>query len=184
MRPHHTLARFRGLTLLELMIAVVITAVLVALAAPSMRAWMIAQRVKSTAAELLTDIRYARSEGITRNRDMAVSFRIDGSQSCYTVHTTTGQACNCLNANPCQSVPGYSPIKTTSIPISSHVVVTSNPSAAYLKNGDIFFDQGAVVVTIAGLPGQSLNINFSPITRRASICAPSGSTISGYPACT
>ncbi|MBI5258321.1 MAG: prepilin-type N-terminal cleavage/methylation domain-containing protein [Burkholderiales bacterium] len=173
-----------GVTLLELLVVVAISAVLAAMAAPSMYEWMISQRVKSNAAELLTDIQFTRSEGMTRNRDMQITFRSDASQSCYTIHTTVGGGdCNCLSSTPCVA-PGFKEVKTNSVPKSSHVSLAANPEATYFKTQDAFAGANATVITVSGLANQTLQVGISAVTRRPSICAPAGSVMKGYPACT
>ena len=56
-----------GFTLIEILIVVAILAILVTVAAPNMRAFMDAQRVKSPASDLYASLVLARSEAITRN---------------------------------------------------------------------------------------------------------------------
>ena len=91
----------RGLTIIELMVVVGVVAVLAALAAPSLRDFMARQRVAAINAELVTDLQFARSEAVSRNRDVYVTFRTDDRagqppMTCYTVHTrgTVGN-CDC-----------------------------------------------------------------------------------------
>ena len=55
-----------GLTIIELMMAIVILGVIVALGAPAMNDFVIQSRMTSQANELLADISYARNEAATR----------------------------------------------------------------------------------------------------------------------
>lgn len=55
-----------GFTLIELMVAVAVLAVIVSLASPSFRALMEAQRMRSAAFDLMADITLARSEALKR----------------------------------------------------------------------------------------------------------------------
>ena len=59
--------RSRGFTIIELMIAVVILAILSSIAAPAFREMIIASRVRSAASDLYESALRARSEAITRN---------------------------------------------------------------------------------------------------------------------
>lgn len=59
--------RTEGFTLIEAMIVLVILGVLAGLAAPSMREFMAAQRLKTPASDLYADLALARSEAIKRN---------------------------------------------------------------------------------------------------------------------
>src|SRR3989304_3761383 len=57
----------RGFTIIELMIAVRILAILSSIAAPAFREMIIASRVRSAASDLYESALRARSEAITRN---------------------------------------------------------------------------------------------------------------------
>ena len=59
--------RIEGFTLIEAMFVVVILAILTGLAAPSMREFMAAQRLKTPASDLYASLTLARSEAIKRN---------------------------------------------------------------------------------------------------------------------
>ena len=61
-----------GFTLLELMITIVILAIIIALAAPSMSNFVVRQRVSSQASELMLALAYARSEAVKQGVDIAV----------------------------------------------------------------------------------------------------------------
>jgi type IV fimbrial biogenesis protein FimT len=72
--------RVHGFTLLELIFAVAILAILLSLAAPSMRNLVLDQRVKTVASDVHATLIYARSEAIKRNQFVAVcSKNADGS---------------------------------------------------------------------------------------------------------
>lgn len=57
----------RGVSLIEAMVALVITGVLLAVAAPNFSSWIAGTRIRSTAEGLLAGLQYARSEATTRN---------------------------------------------------------------------------------------------------------------------
>jgi type IV fimbrial biogenesis protein FimT len=60
--------RNRGFTLVELMIGVVIVAVLLGVAAPSFRSFILDQQLRATTADLRIAVTRARSEAVKRNR--------------------------------------------------------------------------------------------------------------------
>jgi type IV fimbrial biogenesis protein FimT len=64
--------RIQGFTLIEAMFVMVILAVLAGLAAPSMREFMAAQRLKTPASDLYASLALARSEAIKRNSPVEV----------------------------------------------------------------------------------------------------------------
>lgn len=60
----------RGFTAIEMMVTVVLLAILIALAAPSMRDLVRDQRVKTATFDLYASLAFARSEAIKRNADV------------------------------------------------------------------------------------------------------------------
>ena len=118
-----------GLTVIELMVVVAVVAVLAALAAPSLRDFMARQRVAAVNAELVTDLKFARSEAVARNREVYVTFRIDSSpgsppMSCYTIHTLgVVGSCDCSKppGEACDVVEEVVEIKTVQVLKSTNV---------------------------------------------------------------
>jgi type IV fimbrial biogenesis protein FimT len=62
-----------GVTILELLVAITIVGVLVAIAMPNLRDMLITQEVKSTSFDLMASLTYARSEAIKRNTQVKVA---------------------------------------------------------------------------------------------------------------
>lgn len=97
--------RQRAFTIIELLIALVLVVILLGLAAPSFREFIEVQRLRAVNAELVTDVQYARSEAISRGRQVAVQFhRATDAEpmTCYTIYTSTTNAiaaCNCTDSN-------------------------------------------------------------------------------------
>jgi type IV fimbrial biogenesis protein FimT len=121
----------RGLTVIELMAVVAVVAVLAALAAPSLRGMLARQRVAAINAELVTDLQYARSEAVSRNREVYVTFRTAprvGSplMTCYTIHTMgTVGTCDCRKppGTACQNVAELIEIKTVQVLATTDVAL-------------------------------------------------------------
>lgn len=87
--------RSRGFTLVELLIVIALVAVILAIAAPSFTSTVAKKRLEGVAAELATDIQYARSEAAQRNAAVGVVFE----SNCYTVYalgTTNATTCAAL----------------------------------------------------------------------------------------
>jgi type IV fimbrial biogenesis protein FimT len=116
----------QGFTIIELMLVIAVTAVVVTLAVPSMRDFMIRQRLKAINAELVNDLQFARSESITRSRPVRVTFRKNADMTCYTIHTRglLGD-CDCRQpvGTACPDLPELVEIKTVQVPRSTTVQV-------------------------------------------------------------
>lgn len=73
--------RSGGFTLVELMMALVIGAILLTIGIPNFQSFTRNQRVKTTAFEIVSALNYARSEAIKRNRSMT----LDAAGSTWTL---------------------------------------------------------------------------------------------------
>lgn len=194
----------RGLTIIELMVVVGVVGVLAALAAPSLRDFMARQRVAAINAELVTDLQFARSEAIARNRDVYVTFRTDNlagqpPMTCYTVHTRNLLAtCDCRKplGSACPNLQEIVEIKTVQVLRST--TVTLQPQAWPANFLRFSAAQGlaswhghpatepenwedyrvGVESSLSGKLQSSVNI-----TGRSQACSPNGS-ISGAAPCT
>lgn len=91
--------RTRGLTLIELMIGLGISAVLMSLAVPSFATYLQRGRLKAAAQGLEVDLREARYEAARRGTPLYLSFR-PGASWCYAISTTAG--CDCHQTSACR----------------------------------------------------------------------------------
>lgn len=124
----------RGFTLIELMITLVILAVLLAIAVPSLREFVARKRVEGVAQELATDLRLLKSQQIQRRQFVGILFGSNASMTCYSLYAigTADENCDCTIANGqvCgdpSRVEGSKEIKTVVVPRSTGVVVSSSP---------------------------------------------------------
>lgn len=191
----------RGFTLIEALVTVSILAIVLTLAAPSFTDWIMIQRVKASATELASDMRFAKGEATKRNVRVEMTFQsIAGNQTCYTIHTHyydffsnprtcmcsqgEGNACDANNnpANP-DVVDGLVELKTVGAPASRNVTLTANRRMTFMPpNGFALPNAQAFQVDIDGQNSRTLRVVSNP-AGRAQICAPSGSRIVGFPAC-
>lgn len=180
---HH---RARGVTLIELLVGVAILAALLALGVPSMREWMMSQRVSAIASELITDLQLARSESITRKRPVQVSFRNTPELTCYTVHTMVGAnaaGCDCtLPAGTACSGTNME-LKTVTVPTALGVTISSNKHEKYEANAELSANNVPLAVLVSDGGSKRVQVLASPFVQRPSACVPSGSTVPGIPAC-
>ena len=129
MRPH------RGLTLPELLVALAVMAILIAVAAPSFRGMIEVQRLRSINSQLVTDLQFARNEAAVRGVPLRVMFDFDPDKTCYSLYTSSGSpplipnpndlSCDCRAGpgNACNGVAGTVEVRTVSIPKSLGVLV-------------------------------------------------------------
>jgi prepilin-type N-terminal cleavage/methylation domain-containing protein len=188
--------RWRGFTLIELMMVVAVVALLVTLAAPSFYNFILVQRLKSITAQIETDLQFARSEAAARNLAVQVRFSSNSSTSCYALFTGREGFCDCTNppSNPVCPAATETEIRTVQVPRSLGVQVAPGtpsdefgfdpstggmrifasdtpiaPGTPFLINSYIDSDRTLrVVVKVSGRPGT---------------CAPTNSTVTGVAAC-
>lgn len=79
----------QGFTTIELMVAIAVLAIMIALAAPSFSDFTANQRVKTATFDLFSSLVYARSEAIKRNASVSVTPASGGWQNGWTVATGT-----------------------------------------------------------------------------------------------
>ena len=91
--------RTRGVTLVESLCAISILATSVGLGLPSFRTWQERQALLSAAAELETDIHYARSQAVAQNGAIHLTVRTAVEGACYVMYTGEPDDCSCSSAN-------------------------------------------------------------------------------------
>ena len=83
-------AKQAGLTIIELMIAVVIVGIMASLAAPAMKDMILNARMSSQTSDLLTDFAFARSQAANRGQRVTVCASSNGT-SCAAVSWALGR---------------------------------------------------------------------------------------------
>lgn len=84
-----------GVTLIESLIVMVITAVTAGIAVPSFKQSRETRLLEGTAAQLRGDLQYARSLAVSRNETLRVSFVNAPDSTCYVIHTGPAVTCEC-----------------------------------------------------------------------------------------
>ena len=195
----------RGLTLPELLVALAVVGILIAVAAPSFRGLIEVQRLRGINSQLVTDLQFARNEAATRGVPLRVMFDFDPNTTCYSLYTSVGSAplnpnpnslsCKCLAGpgNACNGIAGSIEVKTVSIPKSLGVVVLPldgmsafafDPVTGGLLT--IPADQPSVPLARfrveATLDASRRLFNILNQSGRPSVCSPAGTTL-GEAAC-
>ncbi len=87
-----------GVTIVELLVVISVSAILIIIAVPSFISFMQSNRIKILAQNLYYNLQYARGEAIKRNAKVYVTFTT-GSSWCYGINPTS--ACNCATPSSC-----------------------------------------------------------------------------------
>lgn len=149
-----------GLTLIEMFVVIALVAIIAAMAGPRLSTYLGQQRLKGAAAELSSDLQFARSESVQRNAPVTVTFNANGysiAQGATNVKTVALSNGNAVTSGSTVVVT-YEPVRATATVTNGPAVELSNPAVA----GSLRFTVGAM--------------------GRVSLCAPSG-TLKGYTTC-
>jgi type IV fimbrial biogenesis protein FimT len=169
-----------GFTIIELIVTIAIAGILVSLVIPSFSNFFSKRRVEGIASELATDLQYARSEAVARNRNTLVTF----GTACYVVYVSPATATTpstCTVSDPAAVVKSVT-LTSSSVsltPLSSMVTITFEPVLGSASN-NVGANPGVAEVTaLSGKPWK-LQILLSN-QGRVKTCSPSGSGfVSGY----
>ena len=188
-----------GFTLVELLITITIAAIILAIAIPSFRDFIVLERLKSVNAQLITDIQYARSEALSKNTPVYWSSRsLVGVKSCYSIYTTTtpGLFCLCtLGAGSACPNSAQTELKTVEILDSSKIKLTSISNLDFAidnATGGLIFGTTdfadplptpfEIKVRILGSGAWALRTTISP-AGRPTVCSSGSRLIAGFESC-
>lgn len=156
--------RRRGFTMIELVIVIAITAILVALAAPSMREAFARRTLEGAATDLNADLQYARSQAVAEFAGSTVSLLSENGGTQYRVFKTVSGVDTTL--------------KTVVLPTA--VTVTNNVTATFdqlrgMAASAVQYDLASAQTSAT----MRLNVNA---TGRTTLCSPGG-TLKGHVEC-
>jgi type IV fimbrial biogenesis protein FimT len=160
--------RSRGLTLLELAIAIAMLAILASLAVPTMAGRLDRQRLGTAAEALAADLNEARFEAARQGRTIHVRV-LPGDNWCWAVATEPG--CPCGQQQACE-------LKRATVIEHPGLASVSGPSLQLSPQGQA--TQGGAL-TLRSARGASLRVELQ-LLGRARICADQA-PVARYPAC-
>jgi len=170
--------RQTGVTLFELMIAIVVASILLAMAIPSFQGLTDKNQVKGAAQRLMGELQYAHGEAISRSDDVTLDLRSDGGTDwCIGVVDSASScdcgAADCLVDNQLHVVSGND---------YGNVSVTSGDDAITF-GGARGLPAAAVTFNLQSDRGKQIAVEVNPIGS-VRICSPSGSqNLWEYPEC-
>lgn len=190
--------RRRGLTLIELMVALGITALLIGAAWPSWTSYIARKRLEQSAHELASAVRLARSLHMQQRQLVVLHFSSGTGFSCFAVFQVKDMSgCTCRNwPNPTCPVRDAAHVSSQSTSFQTTILqnrdgVSVSVPSALLPDRRVLFD------AVTGLPsfGSSLDAVYAELsssevgtlrvminaTGTASICTHSGDF--SFPAC-
>jgi len=160
--------KIRGLTLLEVVIALAILAVIASLALPSLAGLAERARLRSAAETLAADLAEARYESARQRRVLRVDLS-PGAGWCWVVATDAGCRCDAVEA--CR-------LKVVSFNDHAGIEMLEGHSARFDPRG---IPDGAGGALFQSAHGERLRVDLMAVGR-ARVCTPAGQ-VRGYPAC-
>lgn len=165
--------RPEGVTLIELLVALLLLAILATLAFPSVVAMMDKYRLKGAVDHFASDLQFAKMEAVRRNQSVSVHL-VAGANWCYGMRA--GSDCDCTQANSCD-------IKRV---LSAEFPGTSLSSQSFAARPVFDPVQGlssqAGSVVFQSLRGLQVQVDLNPMGM-VSLCTPAGAVSAGYVPC-
>ena len=120
-------ATCRGISLIEACAVLAVLSVLAGLALPSFGDHLAKRRLEGRAVELSNDLQYLRSEAVSRNEAMRISFGADGGGSCYVLHPAEAKDCRCASDGSARcNATGPGPLRSVGLPATEGIALASN----------------------------------------------------------
>lgn len=175
----------RGLTLVELLVVVAVTAVLLQGATLSFSNWLLRQHLLGISAQFNADLQTLRAAAVTRHRILRLSFQDTPAGTCYLLHSGDADACRCsadARSEPQVScTAGTELLRAALVPVSKRIRLQSNVASLRIdpRHGTVT-PTGSI--DVAATDGSSALRHIVNILGRVRTCAP-GPQFTGYSAC-
>lgn len=182
--------RDQGLTLLELLIALTVLAIFIAVAVPSYQNLSRTLTVKGAAFDFFESYHLAKTEAIKRNLDtVTIKFLSSDSGWCYRITDTPDTCTSCSSAGAAQcSIAGDGRLRGGSSDDFDHVTMTSDylsggSGVVSIPNRRTTLDEGSGSTTFA--MGDSVQVSVRLTNAGlANICVPTGAdSVLGVESC-
>lgn len=177
----HTSLKSRGFSLVECCVSLGISALIAAIAVPSMDKTRLRQSLQLQAQTVMTDLQQARSDAVLHGTSVHLRFRQLPEGTCYVLHT--GEApndCQCSASGEAVCRAGAQAVRQHWLPSSSRLTLVANVNGMsfHSRQGtvtatgriDLRSDDGATIRHIVSIAG------------RVRTCSP-GRAVAAFPAC-
>ncbi len=171
----------RGVTLLELAVVMAIIAILAALSAPGMGAWLQNAQIRTATEAIQNGLQLARAQAVQRNRDTRFQLTSTLDASCVLSTTSSNWVVSFDNpAGSCNSAfinDAFAVTDTTNNP--GPRIIQRRAQAEGSRNATVAADQAAITFNAMGrvvpAPAAAISINISNPT--GGTCAAEGGTM-------
>ncbi len=179
-RSAQRLSRQAGFTLIEVCVALGVSAALLGQAVPSMSRLQAEQKLRAQTDTFRDDFRFAGSEARRLNANITINFGKKGGSQCYVLHSGQSNDCECTSTGAAVCKNGAQAVRTVAFPDSQSVRLSSNASSI-------------VIQALQGRVASTASIDFSldngpairqviAITGRVRACTSAGN-LAGLKAC-
>ncbi len=172
----------RGLTLVEAAMALAVTSVLVGSGVPALREVRATQVVNGAAAQLRTDLQFARSSAVASGQNLRLHLANDARGSCYVIHTGAPNDCQCTAAGTTTCAAPARALRAVHLAATQPVTMAAN-----VHNMSFSGEQGTVT------PTGTINVSHAAsreqlrlvvnVMGRVRTCQPGARSGGMHPAC-
>ena len=171
----------RGFTSLEALAAVTVLAITLGSVVPGFKQMRERRHLEGAAAQLATDLRYARSLAVSQRAAVRLSVHTQGNNSCYVVHTGAVADCSCSGST------GAAQCNANAQLLQSAIFDANGPVRLASNSRSMLFDPDRGTVT----PTSTMRLQLSSgaavhqvvnIMGRVRACSPQAG-VPGYPVC-